>query len=153
MWALWIFGATLEGGLGAASFLIFYLCCAVASTYAHGYFNPYSDSPMIGASGAIAGVVGAYAVLFPRARIALLVPVLIIPIIFRIRALAYAPIWFSIQLLLGIHFLRSEWNMTTPELGISIAWWAHIGGFIAGVVLVPFALLLPRPRIEAATVD
>lgn len=154
MWALWIFGATLEGGLGAGAFLILYLGCAVISSFTHGYFNPYSSSPMIGASGAIAGVIGAYTVLYPRARIALLIPIIIIPFIFRIRALTFAAIWFSVQLFLGIHFLGSEWDVTTPAIGISVAWWAHIGGFIAGVLLVPFALLLRRPTMmEAPSAD
>ncbi len=134
MWTLWIFGSTLESRMGGAPFLVFYLCCAVASTFAHGYFNPTSDVPVIGASGAIAGVIGAYAVRFPTARITLIVPVIIIPLIFSVPALAFAVIWFGIQLLQG------TWNVWGGGGG-GIAWWAHVGGFIAGVVLVPFFLL------------
>ena len=140
MWTLFIFGSTLEGRLGSPQFLIFYLCCAVASTYAHGYFNPLSEVPVIGASGAIAGVIGAYAVRFPRARITLLVPIVIIPFIFTIPALAYAAIWFAIQLLQG------TWDILMPKMG-GIAWWAHIGGFIAGLLLLPvFLIFAPSPR-------
>lgn len=145
MWTLFIFGSTLEGRLGSPQFLIFYLCCAVLSIYAHGYFNPVSQVPVIGASGAIAGVIGAYAVRFPTARITLLVPIIIIPLIFTIPALAYAAIWFAIQLLQG------TWDIIMPSLGGGIAWWAHIGGFIAGLVLLPVFLLFapaPRPRTQ-----
>ena len=135
MWTLWLFGSTLESRMGALPFLVFYLCCAVASTFAHGYFNPTSDVPVIGASGAIAGVIGAYAVRFPTARITLIVPVIIIPLIFSVPALAFAVIWFGIQLLQG------TWDVIMPGVGGGIAWWAHIGGFITGVVLMPFFLL------------
>jgi membrane associated rhomboid family serine protease len=135
MWTLLIFGSTLESRLGPLQFLIFYLCCAALSGYAHGYFNAYSEVPVIGASGAIAGVIGAYALRFPTARITLLVPVIIIPFIFTIPALAYAVIWFAIQLLQG------TWDVFMPSVGDGIAWWAHIGGFVAGLVLLPFFLL------------
>jgi membrane associated rhomboid family serine protease len=140
MWTLFIFGSTLESRMGSLQFLIFYLCCAALSGYAHGYFNAYSEVPVIGASGAIAGVIGAYAVRFPTARITLLVPVIIIPLIFTIPALAYAVIWFAIQLLQG------TWDVLMPSMGDGIAWWAHIGGFVAGLVLLPvFLLFEPSP--------
>lgn len=140
MWTLFIFGSTLEGRMGSGAFLLFYLCCGFASTYAHGYFNPRLDVPVVGASGAIAGVIGAYAARFPTARITLLVPVIIIPFIFTIPALAYAAIWFGIQLLQG------TWDALTPGMGSSIAWWAHIGGFVAGLLLLPlFLLFAPAP--------
>jgi rhomboid family protein len=135
MWTLLIFGSTLESRMGSVQFLIFYLCCAVLSGYAHGYFNATSEVPVIGASGAIAGVIGAYALRFPRARITLLVPIVIIPLIFTIPALAYAVIWFAIQLLQG------TWDALVPSVGDGIAWWAHIGGFVAGLVLLPVFLL------------
>lgn len=142
MWTLFIFGSTLEGRVGSPQFLVFYLCCAVASTYAHGYFNPLSDVPVIGASGAIAGVIGAYALRFPTARITLLLPIVIIPIIFTIPALAYAAIWFGIQLLQG------TWDIlvTSGRSVGGIAWWAHIGGFVAGMALLPIFLLIAPAR-------
>jgi len=143
MWTLLIFGSTLEGRMGSPQFLVFYLCCAVGSAFAHGYFNPDSDVPVIGASGAIAGVIGAYAASFPRARITLLVPVVIIPLIFTIPALFYAAIWFGIQLIQG------AWEAARPSLGGGIAWWAHIGGFVAGLVLLPvFLLFAPSRRTD-----
>lgn len=142
MWTLFIFGSTLEGRMGSLQFLVFYLCCAGASTLAHGYFNPDSIVPVIGASGAVAGVIGAYAVLFPTARITLLVPIIIIPLIFTIPALAFATIWFGIQLFQGF------WEQFIPDMGGGIAWWAHIGGFVAGLVLLPlFLLFAPRRQM------
>lgn len=146
MWTLWIFGSTLEARLGTPQFLIFYLCCAVISTFAHGYFNAGSKVPVIGASGAIAGVIGAYAVRFPTARITLLVPIIIIPLIFRVPAVVFAAVWFGIQLLQG------AWEKLSPGMGGGIAWWAHIGGFVAGLALLPVFLLFapaqPPPRPE-----
>ena len=135
MWTLLIFGSTLEGRLGSLQFAVFYVCCAVISTYAHGYFNADSQVPVIGASGAIAGVIGAYAVRFPTARVTVLVPIVIIPLIFTIPALAYAVVWFGIQLLQG------AWETLRPGMGGGIAWWAHIGGFVAGLALAPLFLL------------
>jgi membrane associated rhomboid family serine protease len=130
MWTLFIFGSTLEGRMGSLQFLIFYLCCAVLSIYAHGYFNPRSAAPVIGASGAIAGVIGAYALCFPAARITLLVPIVIIPFIFTIPALAFAAIWFGIQLLQG------TWDIFVPS----------VGGFLAGLLLLPLFLLFAPSR-------
>jgi membrane associated rhomboid family serine protease len=135
MWTLYIFGSTLESRLGGPQFLVFYLLCAFASTFAHGYFNADSYVPVIGASGAIAGVIGGYALRFPKARLTLLFPIVIVPIIFTVPALAYAVIWFVIQL------LQTSWEAMRPSMGGGVAWWAHIGGFIAGVVLLPFFLL------------
>lgn len=141
MWTLYIFGSTLESRLGSTQFLIFYLLCAFASTYAHGYFNADSYVPVIGASGAIAGVIGAYALRFPTARLTLLVPIIFIPLIFTIPALSYAVIWFGIQL------LQTTWEAMRPSMGGGIAWWAHIGGFIAGLALLPvFLLFAPSSR-------
>ncbi len=100
--------------------------------------------PVIGASGAIAGVIGAYAVRFPTARITLLVPIIIIPLIFTVPAVVYAVVWFGIQVLQG------AWETLSPSMGGGIAWWAHIGGFVAGLVLLPIFLLFapPPPRRE-----
>jgi membrane associated rhomboid family serine protease len=142
MWTLLIFGSTLEGRMGTPQFLVFYLCCAVISTFVHGYFNADSQVPVIGASGAIAGVIGAYAVRFPTARITLLVPIIIIPLIFTVPAVVFAAVWFGIQVLQG------AWEALRPSMGGGIAWWAHIGGFVAGLVLLPvFLLFAPsRPR-------
>jgi membrane associated rhomboid family serine protease len=147
MWTLFIFGSTLESRMGAVPFLIFYLICAVASTYAHGYFNPFSNAPVIGASGAIAGVIGAYALRFPTARITLLVPIIIIPFIFSVPALAYAAIWFGIQLLQG------TWDAMMPSMGGGIAWWAHIGGFLTGMILLPIFLIFTPALRKPARIE
>jgi membrane associated rhomboid family serine protease len=145
MWTLFIFGQTMEGRMGSIPFLAFYLACAMASTAVHAWFNPLSDVPVIGASGAIAGVIGAYALTFPTARITLLVPIIIIPLIFDIPAIAFAIIWFGMQVLQG------AWESLTPSIGGGIAWWAHIGGFIAGIILLPlFLAFAPRQRQTSA---
>lgn len=141
MWTLFIFGRTLEGRMRHLPFLLFYLASGVASTAVHAIFNASSEVPVIGASGAVAGVIGAYAVSFPTARITLLVPIIIIPLIFQIPAVAFAAIWFGMQLLQG------AWESLTPSMGGGIAWWAHIGGFVAGILLLPlFLLFSPRPK-------
>jgi membrane associated rhomboid family serine protease len=140
MWTLFIFGATMEDRMGSGTFLAFYLACGVASTAVHAWFNATSDVPVIGASGAIAGVIGAYAVSFPTARITLLVPIIIIPLIFDIPAVAFAGIWFGMQLLQG------AWESMTSSVGGGIAWWAHVGGFLAGILFLPFFLVFAPPR-------
>jgi membrane associated rhomboid family serine protease len=143
MWTLFIFGATMEGRMGSVPFLLFYLASGVASTAVHAWFNAGSEVPVIGASGAIAGVIGAYALSFPAARITLLVPIIIIPLIFQIPAIAFAAIWFGMQLLQG------AWETLTPGMGGGIAWWAHIGGFIAGIILLPLFLpFAPARRVR-----
>lgn len=140
MWTLFIFGSTMEGRMGSAPFLAFYLASGAASMATHAWFNAASEAPVIGASGAVAGVIGAYAVSFPAARITLLVPIIIIPLIFQIPAVAFAAIWFGMQLLQG------AWEILTPGMGGGIAWWAHIGGFIAGIVILPLFLLFAPVR-------
>jgi membrane associated rhomboid family serine protease len=140
MWTLYIFGSTLEARFGSVLFLAFYLLCVVASMYAHAYFHPYSTEPVIGASGGIAGLIGAYALTFPRARITLLIPIFFIPLIFTVPAAAFAAVWFLIQLGQGL------WTALSPSVGTNIAWWAHIGGFLTGLLLLPLFLLLAPTR-------
>ncbi len=131
MWTLFIFGRSLEGYLGHVRFLLFYLACGVAAALVHFYFNLDSALPVLGASGAIAGVIGAYAATFPRAKVTLLFPIIIIPLIFNVPALGFAFVWFALQVMQGASDLMS------PSMGGGIAWWAHIGGFIAGLGLLP----------------
>jgi membrane associated rhomboid family serine protease len=131
MWTLYIFGRSLEGRLGRAPFLIFYLLCGIAASFAHSWFNKDSVVPALGASGAIAGVTSAYGLSFPRARLLLLVPIIIIPFFFTMPALAFALLWFGVQLFQGAV------DLVSPSMGGGIAWWAHIGGFVAGLVLIP----------------
>jgi membrane associated rhomboid family serine protease len=88
----------------------------------------------------VAGLIGAYALTFPRARITLLIPIFFIPLIFTVPAAAFAAVWFLIQLLQGL------WTVLSPSVGTNIAWWAHIGGFLTGLLLLPVFLLLAPAR-------
>ena len=144
MWTLFIFGASLEGRIGRFGFLSFYLVCGVLASLAHAYFNKDSTVPTLGASGAIAGVLGAYAVTFPRARITILILIIIIPFFFKIPALGYALIWFAFQ------FLQGFIDLASSSMGGGIAWWAHIGGFLAGMLLIPLWRLGPDRTIDEA---
>jgi len=124
---LWIFGDNIEGLMGHPRYIVFYLLCGVAATMSHIAMMPYSDEPMIGASGAISGVLGAYLVKFPRARILILVPIFICLTTFRIPALFVLGFWFLTQLTNGLSGCSGINN---------VAWFAHIGGFVAGLLLV-----------------
>jgi membrane associated rhomboid family serine protease len=128
MWFLWVFGANVEGRMGSASFLLFYLICGVGSSVAQMVFSWGSHVPALGASGAISGVLGAYVVFFPTSRILTLVPLFIIWFTARIPALLFIGLWFLIQFISGV-----------GSLGIKnaggVAWWAHVGGFILGLAL------------------
>ncbi len=135
MWTLWIFGPAVEDRLGHARYLAFYLLTAIAASLAHALANPHSLVPAIGASGAIAGVIGCYVRLFPLARLVMVVPILFFPFFFEIPAAFFALLWFVSQLIPGLLTLGREVG--------GIAWWAHIGGFVAGYLLTP---LLHRPR-------
>jgi membrane associated rhomboid family serine protease len=137
MWTLFIFGASLEGRIGRFGFLSFYLVCGLIASLAHAYFNKDSTVPTLGASGAIAGVLGGYALTFPRARITILILIVIIPFFFKIPALGYALIWFAFQ------FMQGFLDLVSPSMGGGIAWWAHVGGFAAGMVLIPLWRLGP----------
>jgi membrane associated rhomboid family serine protease len=131
MWTLWLFGPTIEDRLGHGRYLVFYLACGIAASLAHVVFNPGSLVPALGASGAIAGVLGCYMGLFPLARVIVLVPILFLPLFFEVPAYVFIGLWFLIQVFQGATALLSE------SSGSGVAWWAHIGGFIVGLVLVP----------------
>jgi membrane associated rhomboid family serine protease len=131
MWMLYLFGDNVEDRIGSARFLIFYLLCGIAASGVHYITNATSVVPTIGASGAIAGVLGAYFVMFPTARVLTLVPILFLPLFFEIPAVVYLGIWFASQLASGALTL-----VTAQHYG-GVAWWAHVGGFVAGVVLLP----------------
>lgn len=123
---LWIFGDNLEDQFGHVGFLGFYLACGLAAAFAQVAAEPASPIPMVGASGAIAGVMGGYLLLFPRARVDVLVIFVIFFRIFAIPAWAVLGIWFALQLVSGIS--------TPTDMG-GVAYWAHAGGFVAGFVL------------------
>ena len=128
---LWIFGDNVEDRMGHVRYLIFYLLCGWTATFAHILSDPTSQVPSIGASGAIAGVLGAYITLYPHARVVALLPLGIFFHTFQVPALFFLGFWFLTQFLSGSLALTQE----TAQTG-GVAWWAHIGGFLAGVVLV-----------------
>ena len=140
MWALWIFGDNVEDRLGRLRFLIFYLLTGLAAGIAHWMSNPNSTVPTVGASGAIAGVLGAYFVLFPFSRIIVLFPVLFFPLFFEVPAVTYILFWFLSQLLGG------TLSGFAPGGVGGIAWWAHVGGFAAGMGLSRIFLISRRNR-------
>jgi len=127
MWILFIFGDNVEDRMGAGRYLVFYLLSGVAAALTQAFFLPGSSEPMIGASGAIAGVLGAYLVLFPRARILSLVPIIFIFTVIEIPAPIFLLFWFGSQLFSGFLSLGGA-------SGSGIAWWAHIGGFVFGLL-------------------
>jgi membrane associated rhomboid family serine protease len=131
LWTLYIFGPALEDRLGTVRFLALYLLSGLAASVAHAVFNASSQVPVLGASGAIAGVIAAYALRFPYAWVRVIVPILFIPLFFSVPAMLFAGLWFFIQVLQGASEL-----MTPFASASGIAWWAHIGGFIAGLVLL-----------------
>lgn len=139
MWSLYLFGCALEERFRGWRFLGFYLLCGLAASAAHVATNWSSDIPALGASGAIAGMIGAYALTFPRAVVTLALPIGPVPYVMQVPAIVFAGVWFLIQLAQG----TSE--LLAPNMGGGIAWWAHIGGFVAGVAFVPvLRRLAPR---------
>jgi membrane associated rhomboid family serine protease len=131
-WFLWIFGGNVEDRLGWFKFLIFYVLAGVMAAGAQAITHPSSPVPMIGASGAISGVLGAYFILLPRAWIVALVP-WIVPIV-PLPAVVFLFVWFALQMTNGVGAL-----MNGAPAGGGVAWWAHAGGFAAGVAMILFA--------------
>jgi membrane associated rhomboid family serine protease len=143
MWYLWIFGDNVEDRLGHFSYLVFYLLCGIGAGIAHTVLNAATTVPSIGASGAIAGVLGAYVVSYPFARVLTLVPIFIFLQIIEIPALIVLGFWFVMQFLYGTASLA----VTGPNSG-GVAWWAHVGGFIIGIILVGLFPRKDRPRYD-----
>jgi len=131
---LWVFGNNVEDATGHLGFLVFYVGCGLAAAATQIAASPFSDVPMIGASGAIAGVLGAYMLLYPRSRVLTLVPIFIFLRLMYLPAIVVLGLWFLYQILLS--------GAEAPEGG-GIAFFAHIGGFIAGMILV---WIFRRPR-------
>lgn len=126
---LWIFGNNIEDSMGHGRFVLFYLLCGVGAAFAQALPNPDTQIPMIGASGAISGVLGAYLLLFPHARVLVAIPFGFYLHTVYLPAMLVLGAWFAIQVF-------SSLNMNPAEGGV--AWYAHLGGFVAGVVLIPF---------------
>lgn len=132
LWMLWVFGDNVEDSMGHGRFLFFYLLCGTVSVIAQAATAPVSTLPLVGASGAISGVLGAYFVLYPRARILTLLPVIIIFYLVEVPAFVFLGLWFLLQVLRGyVEALAGPGNL----MG-GVAWWAHVGGFFAGMALV-----------------
>ncbi|MGD0201377.1 MAG: rhomboid family intramembrane serine protease [Bryobacteraceae bacterium] len=144
MWFLWIFGDNVEDILGHVRYLLFYLLCGVAAGLAHIAANAGSHLPAIGASGAIAGVMGAYLVKYPHARILTLVPVFVFLTTFELPAAVVLVYWFVLQIFSG---LGSVVYSQISQQGV--AWFAHVGGFLAGVVLIWILPTRPRYRLRS----
>jgi len=128
LWMLWIFADNVEDVMGRFGFLIFYLVCGMAAALFQIFVSGSSETPMVGASGAISGVMGAYLRYFPYSKILTLIPVFFYPLIFPISAKIYLLYWLAIQIVSGGFALGLS-------AGAGVAWWAHIGGFIAGYLL------------------
>jgi membrane associated rhomboid family serine protease len=139
MWFLWVFGSHIEDALGSAKFLIFYLISGIASAAVQFVVSLGSPIPTIGASGAIAGVMGAFLILYPRIRVVTLIFVVVFVWTVDIPAAFMLLYWFAIQLLSGLG------SMSSVSQAQSIAWFAHVGGFLAGLLLVRI-FLGNRPR-------
>jgi len=132
MWMLWIFGDNVEDCMGHGRYLVFFLLCGVASVFAQAVSNPQSAIPMIGASGAISGVLGAYFLTYPQARILTLVPIIIFFYIIELPAYFFLGFWFVLQFIQGSLYSLNSQQMA----GGGVAWWAHVGGFAAGVLFL-----------------
>lgn len=138
MWYLWIFGDNVEDRLGHVRFLAFFVVCGVMANGAHYVFNAASGLPAIGASGAVAGVLGAYLISYPRARILVLLPLFLFIQFIELPALIVLGFWFVLQ------FLNGAASVVRSTATGGVAWWAHIGGFVGGIVI--FKFFRPRPR-------
>jgi membrane associated rhomboid family serine protease len=142
MWFLYIFGDNVEDRLGPLRYIAFYLMCGVASGISHFALNAHSPVPTIGASGAVAGVMGAYFLLHPTSRILTLIPILIFPLFIQIPAFIFLGMWFLLQ------FIQATAAAGTGvEAGV--AWWAHIGGFVFGMLFLKLFDALPGTGFTA----
>ena len=146
MWSLYIFGDNVEDRLGPIRYLLFYLLCGMASGVSHLLLNLHSDVPIIGASGAIAGVMGAYFILHPKSKILTLIPIFFIPYFIEIPAYFFLGIWLVMQF---VSAALSHGDIS------GIAWWAHIGGFVFGIIFLKLFLMLPQTgltrKVQKAT--
>jgi membrane associated rhomboid family serine protease len=146
MWTLWIFGDNVEDRMGPFRFTLFYLLCGLIAAVVHYATNRDSAVPTVGASGAIAGVLGAYFVLYPRSQIVVMVPIFFYPVFFEVPAVMYLLFWALSQLFSGALALAGP-----VEVG-GVAWWAHVGGFAAGLLLHPL-FVQPRRAIRRLQPD
>ena len=139
MWSLYIFGDNVEDRLGPVRYALFYLLCGIASGFSHLVLNLQSNVPTIGASGAIAGVMGAYFILHPRSKILTLIPIFFIPYFINIPAFIFLGLWFLFQ------FINAAGSQGAAG---GIAWWAHIGGFVFGIAFLKLFTALPDTKVS-----
>jgi membrane associated rhomboid family serine protease len=139
MWSLYIFGDNVEDRLGPLRYAVFYLLAGIASALVHLVLHPDSQIPTVGASGAIAGVMGAYFILYPGSKILTLIPIFIFPWLIEIPAFVFLGIWFVLQ------FLGAA---GADAASGGIAWWAHVGGFVSGIVLLKLIDRLPATGLS-----
>ena len=145
---LWIFGDNVEDRMGHGRFVAFYLLCGVAAALAQTWMSPGSLVPMVGASGAIAGVMGAYFVLYPKSRIVTLLPLLIVFQVIEVPAIVFLGIWFLMQFVNGLGSLAVTSADGAAQMAGGVAFWAHVAGFAAGLVGV-FVFRRPeRQQVE-----
>jgi len=137
IWILFIFGDNVEDRMGPLSYLTFYLLGGVAAALLQTYVGTGSSVPVLGASGAIAGVLGAYILLFPSARVVTLVPIIFLITVIEVPALIFIGFWFVTQLFSGLASIGAV---------AGVAWWAHIGGFLVGLILSPIFRRRSPPR-------
>jgi membrane associated rhomboid family serine protease len=128
---LWIFGDNVEDKLGHGRYFLFYILCGIAASAAHVVIDPRSEMPTVGASGAISGVLGAYLLMFPKARVVTLIPIFVFVQVAELPAIVVLGFWFVLQFFNGLVSLGYQ----TAGMG-GVAWWAHVGGFVAGLILV-----------------
>jgi membrane associated rhomboid family serine protease len=140
MWVLWIFGDNIEDYLGHFKYLIFYFASGLGAALLHIALNINSRMPSVGASGAIAGVMGAYFILYPKARVLTVVPLIVFFTFWRLPAWIVLGYWFLVQFLSGAATAIAATTQTTG----GVAFWAHVGGFVTGIVLIK--ILPPRLR-------
>ena len=129
---LWVFGGAVEDLFGHVRYFLFYIACGAIGSLTHTLILPHSTVPSIGASGSIAGVLGAFLVLRPRARIVTLFPLVVYWAMAEIRAALFLPVWFAMQFMNG--FMSLAGAVHTEEVS-GIAWWAHVGGFLFGAIV------------------
>lgn len=145
MMFMWIFADNIEDLMGHKRFAVFYLICGLLATYIQWYFSQNLVVPVVGASGAIAGVLGAYFFRFPYARVVIMVPILFFPLFFEIPAIAFLGVWVILQL------QELSTAAMFPSLGGNSAWYAHLGGFVVGALIHP--LFIDKPTVYHVDVE
>ena len=148
---LWIFGNNIEEQLGSIKYLFFYLACGILAVLAQWFFSAMSEVPSLGASGAIAGVMGAYILKFPQAKIVTLVPLGFFFPLFRIPAIYFLGFWFLEQAFNGFASLEVQASVGMESGGV--AYWAHAGGFIFGAILAPILGLFSNSNDQELTIN